>query len=96
MLRGQSFPGSVSVTSPKRSGRKPFRDVTKGVDKTLRRGERVAYVKKIWKRNIHRPFFSEMFSWNFLKIYIYSLSGAPNDRFLSNAFKCCFSLSGVL
>ena len=23
-------------------------------------------------------------------------SGAPNDRFLSNAFRCCFRLSGVL
>ena len=24
------------------------------------------------------------------------ISGAPNHRFLSNAFKCCFRLSGVL
>ena len=23
-------------------------------------------------------------------------TGAPNDRFLSNAFRCCFRLSGVL
>ena len=25
-----------------------------------------------------------------------NISGAPNDRFLSNAFRCCFRLSGVL
>ena len=24
------------------------------------------------------------------------VSGAPNDRFLSNAFRCCFRLCGVL
>ena len=35
----------------------------------------------------------------FTKIYgdIYCTeTGAPNDRFLSNAFRCCFRLSGVL
>ena len=42
MLRGQSFSGSVSVTSPKRPGRKPFRDLARGVGKTLSRCQRVA------------------------------------------------------
>jgi len=30
------------------------------------------------------------------KLYANKITGAPNDRFLSNAFKRCFRLSGVL
>jgi len=42
MLRSQSFSGIVAVTSPKRPGKKPFRDLAKGVGKTLSRGQWVA------------------------------------------------------
>ena len=33
---------------------------------------------------------------SFMNMNHFHQSGAPNDRFLSNAFRCCFRLSGVL